>query len=129
MPWVRFDDQFPIHRKVAGLTDARYRLANEAVFWSARNLTDGRIAVDELQQIRTRAKRSDADDLVRRGIWHTADQSCESEHCPPPGPDGWVIHDYWEYQPSKDKVLREREAARKRQQLWRDQQRGKDGRW
>ena len=38
---LRFDDQFPIHRKVSGLSDAAFRLHVEAIFWCDRNLTDG----------------------------------------------------------------------------------------
>jgi hypothetical protein len=119
MPWVRFDDQYPIHRKIGPLTDSQYRLANEAIFWSSRNTTDGRIGAEELKLIRSRATLADARELVRRGIWHDAGHSCSSEHCPPTGPDGWVIHDYWDYQPSREKVVADREAKAARQQRWR----------
>lgn len=119
MTWVKFDDQYPSHRKIAPLSDRRYRLANEAIFWSSRNLTDGRIRVEELSLIRPRANTADAADLVSRGIWHESAYECASEHCPPPGPDGWVIHDYWDYQPSRLKVEQERKAKATRQQRWR----------
>jgi hypothetical protein len=33
MTWVRFDDQFPIHRKMTGLSDAAFRLHVLAIFW------------------------------------------------------------------------------------------------
>lgn len=129
MPWVRFDDQFTIHRKIAGLDDALFRLACESIFWSARNLTDGRIRLHELILVRATATKADADELVARGLWHRAEDVCDSPDCPDPGPDGWVIHDYWAYQPSKAKVLAEREAARQRQRRWREQHRGANGRW
>jgi hypothetical protein len=35
--------------------------------------------------------------------------------------DGWLVHDYFEYQFSKRQVLAEREGNAKRQKKWRDQ--------
>jgi hypothetical protein len=122
VPWVRFDDQFPLHRKVAGLSDKTYRLHTEAIFWCARNLTDGHISAAEMHQVRPgiRSPASHVAVLVSRRLWHVAGESCDSEKCPAPlGSDGWVIHDYWEYQPSKAQVLKERAAAARRQAQWR----------
>lgn len=123
MPWVRFDDQFPLHRKVAGLNDKTYRLHSEAIFWCARNLTDGHIPKHDLNQIRPalRSTTTLAAHLVSRGLWHLAGDDCPSDKCPAPaGEDGWVIHDYWDYQPSKAQVIREREANARRQKQWRE---------
>jgi hypothetical protein len=116
--WVRFDDLFPIHRKVGPLDDATFRLAVEAVFWCSRSLTDGRIRVDELDSISRRANRTRAAKLVERGLWHDAAYVCESENCPEPGPDGWVIHDYLQYQPSRAKVVADAAAKAERQKKW-----------
>lgn len=93
MPWVRFDDQFPIHRKVKGLSDAGYRLHSEAIFWCARNLTDGYVARDELRDVSGIAKpERHLPELVRRGLWVDTD-------------DGWRIHDYLSYQPTRAETL------------------------
>lgn len=97
MPWVRFDDQFPIHRKVKGLTDAEFRLHTEAIFWCARNLTDGYVARDELRDVSGISKpERHLTALVSRGLWLETD-------------GGWIIHDYLTYQPSRSKVLHTRE--------------------
>jgi hypothetical protein len=125
VPWVRFDDQFPIHRKVAGLSDRAFRLHSEAIFWCARNLTDGFIAEDELANIapRIRGKVKLTDEYVEKKLWHHARDACTSEKCPAPqatARPGWIIHDYWEYQPSSEQVRHEREANARRQQQWRD---------
>ncbi|MBX6749997.1 MAG: hypothetical protein IRY85_10080 [Micromonosporaceae bacterium] len=101
MPWVRFDDRYPVNRKVGGLSDAAFRLHTEAIFWCARELTDGRIARDELKLVSGIARPDrHVPELVRRGLWDETD-------------DGWQIHDYLDYQPSRAKVLadRERKAA------------------
>lgn len=106
MPWVRFDDQFPIHRKVDILSDAAFRLHVSAVCWCARNLTDGFIATAELRSV-TRARKPDkvVAELVRSGVWRETG-------------GGWEIHDYLEFQPSREKVDRERKAKAERQKRW-----------
>jgi len=118
MPWVRFDDQFPIHRKLAGLSDAAFRLHVSAIFWCARNLTDGVVPVGDLEDVsaRVRTPTRFAAELVIRRLWHLGDEECDSEQCVAagaPGIDGWVIHDYLEYQPSRSKVLQTREERKK----------------
>lgn len=126
MTWVRFDDEFPIHRKLGPLDDATYRLHSEAIFWCSRNTTDGRIAREELPAISVRAKTARVAKLVARNLWHAAgSQRCGSEKCPTPGPDGWVIHDYLDYQPARDKVLADREAKAERQRNWLERKRHK----
>lgn len=112
MPWVRFDDQFTIHRKVDGLSDAAFRLHVAAIFWSARNLMDGFVPEEDLDLVcaRLRAPARFAAECVKRGLWHGAHTACPSEKCPAPvdNPAGWVVHDYWEYQPTREKVLADR---------------------
>lgn len=115
MPWVLYDDQYPIHRKVAGLSDTAFRLHTAAIFWCARNGMDGFVPEEDLDQVcaQVRAPARFAAECVRRRTWHLAAHQCTSENCPPPRDEpGWIIHDYLEYQPTKD----ESEVARKKQQ-------------
>lgn len=96
MPWVRLDDQFPIHRKVSALSDPAFRLHVEALCWCARHLTDGVVSRDDLSTVsRIRGAERYVAELVRRGCWSETDE-------------GWVIHDYLEYQQSRSKVLQTR---------------------
>lgn len=133
MPWVRFDDQFPIHRKVKGLSDSAFRLHAEAIFWCARNLTDGFVPAEDLPELATaRRPLKLVPELVSRGSWHQAAEVCDSETCPAHPKhrpdahrDGWYIHDYFDYQPSKQKVQRERKAKLERQQRWRERKSGR----
>lgn len=61
-----------------------------------------------------------AAECVKRGVWHEARTPCASEKCPGPfDGEGWVIHDYWEYQPSKAQVMRDRGKSAERQANWR----------
>jgi hypothetical protein len=113
MPWVRFDDQFPIHRKVEGLSDAAFRLHISAIFWCARNLTDGLVPVEDIDSATPRKMRRPGKfiaELVGRGLWIEVD-------------DGWQIHDYLDFQPSREKVERERKAKAERQQRWLEKRR------
>jgi hypothetical protein len=126
MPWVRFDDQFPIHRKTAGLSDAAFRLHVAAIFWCARNLTDGFVPREDLDDVcaRVRTPTRFAGELVVRGLWHLRDEDCPSGKCIAPATgDGWVVHDYLEYQPSADRVREDRADGARRQQEWRDRKR------
>jgi hypothetical protein len=120
MPWVRFDDQYPIHRKVKPLSDSEMRFHIEAIFWCARNLTDGFVPAEDASDVSAvRRPHKVIPCLVARGLLHEAGHVCQSPKCPPsPGGDGWMIHDYLDYQPSKLKVRAEREAKRVRQDRW-----------
>jgi len=124
MTWVRFDDQFPIHRKIGGLSDVLYRLHSEAIFWCARNTTDGVIRRSEFSQLGARAKLARAAELVQRSLWHEAGRLCPQcadalakEGTAEPV-DGWVIHGYLNFQPSRAKVAKERDAKAERQAKW-----------
>jgi len=129
MTWVKSDDGMSIHRKVSPLSDAAYRLMNEAREWCSRNLTNGVISVDEFPTCSCRATDKNAADLVRRGIWHRAgDDRCSHDpekECSPPGPDGWIIHDYLVYNPSRDEVLADRKAKAERQRRYMEKLRAK----
>lgn len=106
MPWVRFDDQFPIHRKVKALSDSAFRLHVEAIFWCARNLTDGFVPAEDVSDVTTvRRPHKFIDLLVTRGSWLRVD-------------GGWQIHDYLDYQPAKAKVEEDRKAKSERQARW-----------
>src|SRR5690606_16167302 len=123
---VRFDDTFPIHRKVDGLSDAAFRLHVSAIFWCARNLTDGAVPEEDLELVTARVRTPErfAAELVRRGLWHPPGHVCESEDCPAfdEGVEGWTIHDYLEFQPSKQRVDAERRSNADRQRAWRERQ-------
>jgi hypothetical protein len=111
MPWVTFDDQYPIHRKVSGLSDAAFRLHTAAIFWCSRNLTNGFIQKADLGDVRPqlRAPGRFAAECVSRGVWHVSGFDCPSQTCPAPRDgDGWVVHDYLEFQETKVNVLTRR---------------------
>ena len=113
MPWVKLDDRFPSHRKVALLSDRAFRLHVSAICWCAENLTDGHISDRELTLVaHVRGVKATAKQLEDAGVWDRVD-------------DGWVIHDYLDYNPSRDQVLAERKKNAARQEAFRRRKNGK----
>lgn len=113
MTWVKLDDRFPSHRKIALLSDRAFRLHVSAICWCSENLTDGRIADRELSLItRIRGMKATAKQLEDAGVWDRTD-------------DGWVIHDYLDFNPSRDQVLAERKKNAERQEKFRRRKNGK----
>lgn len=113
MPWVKLDDRFPSHRKVALLSDRAFRLHVSAICWCAENLTDGRIGDRELPLVaHIRGIKATAKQLEEAGVWDRTD-------------DGWMIHDYLDYNPSREQVLLERKKNAERQERFRQRKSGK----
>lgn len=101
MPWVRIDDGLPDHPKVAQVADdAAMWLHVCGLCYANRYLTNGFIPKEQVRRLSRNGSRGAAK-LVKAGLWF------EEE-------GGYRIHDYLEYQSSRDKVLAEREAAKKR---------------
>lgn len=117
MPWARFDDHMPSHRKIRALSDAAFRLWVSSICWSNANKTDGFIAEDELAFVSDVESPSGAvPELVRRGLWEVVG-------------GGWLVHDFHDYNPSVERVSAERELKSERQRRWREKRRGLDGRF
>jgi hypothetical protein len=116
MPWAKFDDRYPWHRKVRPLSDAAFRLDASAICWCAENLTNGVIEGDQLGLVSDVKRPSKAaGELLRTGRWHRGDHDCEG--CPQGPADGFVIHDYLDYNPTREKVEEDREKRRKAGEL------------
>jgi len=99
MPWIRFEDNFPEHPKVLALSDGAFRLHVRAIGYAARLLTDGHVSSAALRSM-TRRSALPAE-LVAAGIWETVK-------------DGYVVHDYLDYQPSKAEIQQRHTADRER---------------
>ena len=101
MAWVKIDDGFARHPKVlaAGATAAHLFVA--ALCHCNQYLTDGFVAEAVAPTLLPPggAWQGAADALVRVGLWEAVD-------------GGWQVHDYLDYQPSREEVLQEREQKR-----------------
>lgn len=107
MPWVKLDDQFPSHPKVATLAPAWRPLAVflhiNALCWCNQYLTNGRVPRSalsrlgaeveclEMQSQRPITVADVADELVAVGLWEEANGD-------------YIIHDFNEFQPTRRQV-------------------------
>jgi len=99
MVWFKIDDGFWSHPKVLELSDGAVALWARAGAYSAGHLTDGVVKGSTLRLLAS--DRDHAVELVLAGLW--------DEH-----PDGYVFHDWVDYQPTREQVEAEREATRAR---------------
>lgn len=124
MTWFRIDDGFHEHAKVEMLEDDPTEHAFAIAAWTlcgsacSRRLTDGVVTRAALAKTlaawpeKQRARAAAA--LVRVGLWDM--------HA-----DGWQYHDWHDRNPSRDDVLRERDASRRRQAEWKAKRRVTNG--
>lgn len=140
MPWVRLDDQFTDNPKVVAAGPLAGWLYVSSLVYSARNLTDGFIPVGMVMRLAdfssemftgTTGYVSEnhsgfselvgglVHSLVTHGLWETKTSNAVSNKVVTPFVTGYVIHDYHHYQPSREQVLKERDANRKRQEVYR----------
>ena len=107
MPWFKVDDAFHSHPKVMELSVEAVGLWTLAGTWCANYLTDGTIKESVLHRFgRTSANvRELCAELVASGLWIDN------------GDGTYTYKDWAEYQPMKDAVEAEREAARERMRL------------
>lgn len=98
MSWAKLDDRMPRHPKVIHLSDAAFRLHIVGICYCAENLTDGFIQKRAARCFHSRAKQY-IDELIDAGVWENTDGD-------------YRIHDYLEWNPSREEVLRIREARK-----------------
>ena len=111
MPWVRLDDGFHAHPKLAALgerTLPAVGLYTLALTWSSTYLTDGLVPDGQLRRLG--GSKALASALVDAGLWERVE-------------GGWRIHDFLDYNPSRERVLEERSADAERKR------RGRTSRW
>src|SRR6266702_5765068 len=98
MPWFRLDDSFHSHPKVIAAGNEATGLFVRCGTHAAEHLTDGFVGRDIVTLY---GDETLAAALVRVRLWHRAR-------------GGWTIHDYLDYNPSREQVERERKEARER---------------
>jgi len=120
MTWFRLDDSFHSHPKVVAAGNEAVGLFVRSGTYAAEHTTDGFIA-EEIAELygasATGSRRNPgtgkpetlAETLVRTGLWHRARR-------------GWTIHDYLDYNPSREAVEKERKDKADRQKRWREKQ-------
>jgi len=115
MAWVRIHDGAMTHPKLVGLSDKAFRLWVWGLSYTQMHLTNGLIVVDALPSTLKRATA----DLIAKRLWETHDL-------------GFTIHDYLDWNDSKEAVMAARKLGRHRIAFLRDpdlkrQLRARDG--
>lgn len=116
--WVRLESNFFGHPKVEGLDDHAITLYFRALCRAGDQNTDGRVATS---LVKGKRQTGLADRLVGAGLWHRAKglervcARCWEALGAQPG-DGWVIHDFLKYNPSKAEVEDRRAHDRQRKE-------------
>lgn len=106
MSWFKVDDTAHTHPKLRGAGTAAIGLWTLGGSYAAQYLTDGMV---HAHFAKTNATASQLAKLVKAGLWHPAGHDCL--RCPQPADGDYFIHDYLEYNPSRAKVVAERERA------------------
>ena len=106
MAWFKLDDSTYDHPKIVQLSDGAFRLWIKAGIYSARHLTDGMVTPATLRVLQARQRH--CDELWSAGLWE------------PVTDGGYRIHDWHDYQPTREDVMRKRELARQRIARWRE---------
>lgn len=99
MSWVKLDDGFPDHPKIAPISDRAFRIHVRALCYCGRHLTDGFVPKAIVDDI-TRGKQAVVNELLAAGLWHAN------------GGSGYAINDFLDYNPSKADVESERQKKR-----------------
>jgi hypothetical protein len=98
---VNLDDAFTDHPKVAGLSDRAFRLHVSGICYSNRHLTDGLVPASVVPRLVGGSHGKALVELIDRGMWrHVLDGAYE-------------IHDYLDWNRSREQVLAERERRSK----------------
>lgn len=113
MTWFKVDDSFYDHPKFLDVPNASIGLWVKAGAWCGKHLTDGVIPASQVK--RFKGTKSQINALISVGIW----EQCESEN----GAKAYRFHDWNEYQPTRKRVLKEREDGAERQRKSRHQKR------
>jgi hypothetical protein len=108
MPWLRLDDQFSDHPKIVEAGPLAGWLHVCGMLYCSRLLTDGFIPAGQVRKLADVDNATElAERLISVGLWDRAD-------------GGYQVHDYLDYNPSRSKVLAEREANAARQGRYRE---------
>lgn len=112
MPWFKVDDTAHAHPKMRRAGKSAVGLWVMCGSYAAAYLTDGIVPAETAAE----GTPTQIAKLVKAGLWHEQGHGCP--RCPQPMPGDYVMHDYLRYNPTRARVVaeRDREAEKKRAQ-------------
>lgn len=114
MTWLKLDDKFAGHPKISPLSHGAFRLHVAGMLYAAQHETDGRIPLEIVSTLIPGYRRGFLVELGDHGLWE------------PNGGKAFDIHDFTEYNPSREQMQAKRAATKKRVEEWR-KKRNEDG--
>jgi hypothetical protein len=116
MPWVRIDEEFPRHPKVVKAGPLGMAMHVAALCYCNQYLTDGFVpraivaGLIDLSGIGMRQWMGEVAGGGEDATWELVVQDLEAAGLWEREQGGWRIHDYHDYQPSREHVLKVREV-------------------
>ena len=111
MTWVKIDDAMPTHPKIGRVSFKARWLYITALCWCNQHETDGVFALSDVKRwpdfARSGAKKAIVE-LVMVGLFEEKDDQT------------YTIHDFTEYQPTREQIAEHREKNARRQSEWRE---------
>ena len=118
MPWVRIDEEFPHHPKVVKAGPLGMAMHVAALCYCNQYLTDGFVPKSvaagllDLDGIGMRQWMGELTGGGEDATWQLVVQDLEDAGLWERAEGGWQIHDYHDYQPSREHVLKVREVRK-----------------
>jgi hypothetical protein len=114
MTWIRLEDTFFTHPKIASLSAEAKVLHLAGLCYSSQHLTDGYIPSEVVPILLRRNHQRALNLLTSAGLWHTSSDGA------------FQIHGYLDYQTSRAQVEKIKETTRKRVEKHRNKKLGID---
>lgn len=127
MPYLNTDDGFPEHPKVDALSDGAFRLHVAGMHYCAKNLSDGSVPSRRVDRLKPEYKKGHLDELLEGGLWHRGGEGCDTEFCPTGKRGEFVVHDYLQWNKSREWWEGERARKAKNKADWAARHRGQGG--
>lgn len=105
MAYLNLDDGFTEHRKVDALSDGAFRLHVSGLTYCARELTDGIVPGHRVRRLVPEYKAAQLKELTDSKMWLSH-------------PEGYEIHDYLDWNKSREWWTAERDRKAKNKAAW-----------
>lgn len=121
MPYLNFDDGYADHPKIMDLTDGAYRLHTSSIFYSGKHLLDGYLSDAQIKG-RPGYKAASLRELLDAGLIHAKGDGCDTKTCPAGRRGRYLLHDYLEWNKSREWWEGKRRKDAERLANWRREQ-------
>jgi hypothetical protein len=113
MAYLNLDDNYAEHPKIVELSDGAYRLHGSAMFYSAKWLLNGSLSPVQMRD-RKGYKAATLKELIEAGLVHPKGGGCGTATCPVGIPGRFQLHDYLQWNKSREwwEARRKKDAER-----------------